>query len=143
MKHTSKQSGFTLIELVTVIVILGLLAVVAVPRFANKGSFESRTVEDKLISAARHAQQLAMSKAVSANVQLQTDNTNKRIRITYSESGVQNIDQSIPSDVNIDDATITFNKKGEASNLAAQLTINISPGSRSILIETTGYAHAN
>lgn len=143
MKPTSKQSGFTLIELVTVILILGLLAVVAVPRFANKGSFESRTVEDKLISAARHAQQLAMSKAVSANVQLQTDNTNKRIRITYSEGGVQTIDQSIPSDVDIDNVTITFNKKGEASNLVSQLIINISPGSRSIMIETTGYTHAN
>ncbi|MDZ7788262.1 MAG: type II secretion system protein [Halofilum sp. (in: g-proteobacteria)] len=32
---TNKQQGFTLIELVAVIVILGALAVVALPRFIN------------------------------------------------------------------------------------------------------------
>jgi MSHA pilin protein MshA len=35
MKHNSKQQGFTLIELIVVIVILGILAVTAAPKFIN------------------------------------------------------------------------------------------------------------
>ncbi|MEZ5507507.1 MAG: type II secretion system protein [Gammaproteobacteria bacterium] len=37
------DSGFTLIELITVIAILGVLAVVVGPRFASTDVFEART----------------------------------------------------------------------------------------------------
>ena len=145
MESKTTQSGFTLVELITVIVILGFVSVMALPRMLQPDSFQARSVQDQLISAARTAQQLAMNKAVSANVQLTTDNANHRIRISYSENGVQTLDTTIPAAISITDTTATplsFNKQG---NLSAGSTVDISIGypALHVRIEATGYTHAN
>jgi MSHA pilin protein MshC len=54
------SSGFTLIELVAVMVVLGVLAVTAVPRFSGSQDFEAYSARDQIIAAARMAQQYAM-----------------------------------------------------------------------------------
>ncbi len=46
----SGKQGFTLIELVIVIIVLGVLASVALPKFIGRASFEDYTVRDQLIS---------------------------------------------------------------------------------------------
>lgn len=51
-----RESGFTLIELITVIVIIGVLAVVVGPRFASKDVFEERGFYDDVAQAIRYAQ---------------------------------------------------------------------------------------
>ena len=146
MDKFSNQAGFTLIEMVTVIVILGLLAVVVIPRFISPSNFDLRATSDTLISSLRQAQQLAMTKAPNANVAVTTDNTNKRIRISYSEGGAQTIDVSISFNADIDDRTINFSKTGEAISApgAAPWQIQINAGSnvRAVCIEASGYAHA-
>jgi len=141
MISAKQQQGFTLTELITVIIILGFIAIAIIPRFVQPGNFESRTASDVLISSIRQAQQLAMSKATSANVTVTTDNAAKRIRISYNESGVQNIDVEISSNITITSTSISFRKSGEAV-LGSQAIINITPTARNVCIETTGYAHA-
>lgn len=55
------QRGFTMTELITVIVILGILAAVAAPRFFDRGTFDSRGFYDQTISTLRYAQKAAIS----------------------------------------------------------------------------------
>ena len=137
MQRTFAQRGFTLVELVTVLVILGLLAVTVLPRFLQRSSFETRTAQDTLISAARQAQQFAMAKAVGANVQLITDNAARRIRIQYNESGTRTVDTALPDGITIADAMVSFTKRGDAN---AATTISV--GDRSVCISAAGFAYA-
>ena len=52
----------TVVELVTVIVILGILAAVALPRFIGRNAFDQRGVRDQVLGSLRFARQEAIAK---------------------------------------------------------------------------------
>lgn len=54
------QRGFTLVELITVIILIGILAVNVLPKFDGTASYEAHTHRAQLISALRLTQQRAM-----------------------------------------------------------------------------------
>lgn len=79
-----QESGFTIVELVAVMVITGIIAAIAAPRFIGLDAFDARGSYSTLVSALRYAQKTAIAQrtTVCANV----DVTTRIITLTYRSS---------------------------------------------------------
>jgi MSHA pilin protein MshC len=61
-----QQRGFTIVELVVTIVIVGLIATIAIPRMVDNRSFESRSFYERTIAVVRQAQKVAVARRSTA-----------------------------------------------------------------------------
>jgi MSHA pilin protein MshC len=66
----AREPGFTIVELVLVIAIIGLLAAVAGPRFISIGSMKADLFQSEVLAALRYAQRLAVATGCGVQVQL-------------------------------------------------------------------------
>jgi len=139
LRHTN-ISGFTLVELIVVVLITGILSASIAPRFFGVTSYEDRKAADELRTAFRHTQQLAMNRG--GNVQLILTASNFTVQLTdgtalQSPAGIKPYQINFPPNVAISPAvTITYDRLGRPS---AGATITL--GSQTVTVEQeTGYA---
>ena len=53
--------GFTIVEMVTIMVVIGILSAIAIPRLTQTSAFSSNAYRNEIASALRHAQKSAVS----------------------------------------------------------------------------------
>ncbi|MGQ0579826.1 MAG: GspH/FimT family pseudopilin [Betaproteobacteria bacterium] len=61
-RSIARNAGFTMVELVVVLILVGILAVVAIPRLVGIGSYDTLGFYDRVASGLRYAQKQAIAK---------------------------------------------------------------------------------
>lgn len=66
----ARSRGFTLVELILVLVVIGVLAAVVGPRFFDRSVFDQRQQYEEALSALRYAQKRALASGCPVRVQV-------------------------------------------------------------------------
>lgn len=160
-EQSSKQAGFTIVELVLTMVIVGVLAAMALPRFFGTHGFEERGFYDEVLSAIRYAQKsaIAQRRRVCVNftansVQLKIDEDHNAHTCTIDLTGPNGVvpytisSAASATDPRYRNTNIEFNPVPASFHFdpsgapSGQVVINIVGFDQAITVEAvTGYAH--
>lgn len=137
-----KQTGFTLVELIAVITLLGVLSVVLFSRINSVSASRVQASRDDVIAALFFAQQLAMSRSniqltISANSINVTENGNS-IKL---DSSFYPLAMPVGISLTATPSNFSYDKLGRTSPGVIQIQTSDGAYSINVNVEITGYAH--
>jgi MSHA pilin protein MshC len=147
-------NGFTLIELVTTLVIVGILSVVALPRFFDDQAFGERGYVDEVASALRYARKIAVATECEVSVTLTANSYSASQRDTLNNCNTagapwatpvrradgSNVTGNAPANVALGPvATVVFRGDGRPAGIppafsAGVFTINVDPNTGRVTV---------
>jgi MSHA pilin protein MshC len=148
--NRGSSRGFTMVELVLVLVVAGILAAVAVPRMLGRTGFDTRGFADQLAATVRFAQKLAVAQHTDVHVRLTASDATLCYDVACATlapgpGGEKPYTVSAPTGVAIASPvpTLDFDAGGHPVNLAARLDIQVNgSGTYHVFVEQeTGYVH--
>lgn len=148
------RQGFTIVELIAVIAILGIISAIAAPKLIGNDAFAARGAYSTLLSGIRYAQKTAVAQRTTVYVNL---NTSTRVLcLGYDATCTTAVidpatkaaySKTLPSTVDLTQSRtdLAFNSQGyptSGSDTVLTVTNNVSTeAARTITVwRTTGYA---
>lgn len=156
----SKEHGFTMIEIIMVMVILGILSSVGFSRFASTSSFKERGFVDETLTSLRYAQRLAISSGCHVHVVL--DSNSLQIRrwpackpashsaassLLRHPKNTGDFANTVPDGISVSAVDLYFDSSGVPYNTASETAFStvtsIILGTYTIRLEPeTGFTHS-
>lgn len=156
--HSGRAAGFTLIELIAVVIILGIVSVFAAPLLSPKSAFDERFFYDDLLQALRFSQRLAVSSGCAVQVNflstgytLKQDQNCNLTSPSFIKIPVRPGSNDVYSNTSLPSGSaysysvnpLIFNSLGQALNSASSVISQsaITIGSRTLKVDgETGFA---
>jgi MSHA pilin protein MshC len=127
MRH-SRAKGFTLVELVMVMVLIGILAIAVIPKFFDTQSFNNRGFSDQLKAAVEFARKSAVS---------------GRRNVCVNFAGNVTITRAVTAGASVACTQPLFNPStGSAFNLAPPTGVTVSSTVSPVIFGALGNANA-
>jgi MSHA pilin protein MshC len=157
MCSSKNIQGFSIVELIVVLVLISILSYVALPRFFDQLTFQEWGFTDELTAALRYSHKLAIATGCDtrASVTASGYQLNQRAScktgnftqaVLFPGGDGSGYSGSPPSGISLSAADFYFDSQGRprdsASGNLRTFALNISVGSRTVTVEAeTGFVH--